>query len=43
MVNSFSFLSVVPLGLATAVSTFVGNSVGEGLPEKAKKIYKIGI
>ena len=35
MVNSFSFMSVVPLGLATAVATFVGNSVGEGSAEKA--------
>eukprot|EP01015_Nassula_variabilis_P000121 TRINITY_DN10051_c0_g1_i6.p1 TRINITY_DN10051_c0_g1~~TRINITY_DN10051_c0_g1_i6.p1 ORF type:complete len:230 (+),score=18.74 TRINITY_DN10051_c0_g1_i6:102-791(+) len=43
MVNSFSFISVVPLGLANAVSTFVGNSVGEGSAEKAQKIYKVGI
>eukprot|EP01016_Furgasonia_blochmanni_P028328 TRINITY_DN2977_c0_g1_i1.p1 TRINITY_DN2977_c0_g1~~TRINITY_DN2977_c0_g1_i1.p1 ORF type:complete len:452 (+),score=76.56 TRINITY_DN2977_c0_g1_i1:164-1519(+) len=42
MATTMSFINTVPLGLSTAVATFVGNAVGEGSASKAKRISFIG-
>ena len=40
-VRSFMMMSgMLPIGVAEATCTLVGNNVGAGLPELAKKLYK---